>query len=236
MRKHQYEVGKIYGCQRLVAIFRDDKNRMMARTTCVLCGRETERRANALFSNKHTSCRCNIEKVGGLSSSRIYGIYYNMLDRCNNPKCMSYNAYGARGIKVCQEWSGKNGFKNFYAWSMSHGYSNDMTIDRIINTGWYCPENCQWITKSENTSRANVVQHRRADHGMYYGISPDGKWFRFENANQFGREHPELNPQNIRKCANGNAKTHRGWKFGFVSQLSEGEPQSTIENTVTHGK
>lgn len=236
MSKYQYEIGTVYGCQKLLNLYRDERNQLMAKTQCIKCGKETERRARSLFNSKYNSCRCNIETQGGLSNSRIYGIYHKMLDRCNNPCCMSYPMYGGRGISVCETWSGIDGFDNFYKWSMQNGYTDIMTIDRIVNTGNYCPENCQWITKSENTARANVVQHRRADNGDYYGISPSGQWFVFTNANQFGREHPELNPQNIRKCANGREKTHRGWKFGFISQLRDGEPQSTIENTADSGK
>lgn len=236
MKKHQYEIGQVYGVQQLTGLYHDEHNQIIAKTRCVLCGRESERRARSLFNAKHTSCKCRIETVDGLSSSRIYGIYYNMLDRCNNPRCMSYEAYGARGIRVCEEWSGVDGFTAFYKWSMEHGYTNTMTIDRVKSDGDYCPSNCQWITKSENTARANVVQHRRANNGEYYGVSPEGKGYRFENANQFAREHPELNPANIRKCANGGAKSHRGWIFGFVSQLSSREPQSTIESTANSGK
>ena len=44
-----------------------------------------------------------------------------MLDRCNRPKNKSYNDYGGRGIKVCEEWQGSNGFLNFYNWAMQNG-------------------------------------------------------------------------------------------------------------------
>ena len=39
--------------------------------------------------------------------------YRDMHKRCEKPYCKSYKWYGARGIKVCDEWSGKGGEKNF---------------------------------------------------------------------------------------------------------------------------
>ncbi len=48
---------------------------------------------------------------------------------------------------MCDEW--KNDFQAFYDWSMSHGYAEDLTIDRIDNDKNYDPNNCRWITNKE---------------------------------------------------------------------------------------
>lgn len=37
----------------------------------------------------------------------IYGRYRNMKRRCYDEKNISYKNYGARGIKVCNEWLNK---------------------------------------------------------------------------------------------------------------------------------
>lgn len=156
-----------------------------------------------------------------------------MLYRCNTKTCNAYPRYGASGIKVCNEWSGHDGFLRFYQWSMEHGYNDNLTIDRIDTHGPYSPNNCQWITKSENTAKANkTCQHRRANKGLYYGVDPDGNCHIFENANAFCREHPELNANRVRDAAQ--ATRHcNGWLFGFLSELISEfcEPQSTIEST-----
>lgn len=35
-------------------------------------------------------------------------------------------------------------------WALAHGYTDNLTIDRINIKGDYCPDNCQWITLEEN--------------------------------------------------------------------------------------
>ena len=55
--------------------------------------------------------------------------------------------YGARGIRVCDEW--KTGSKLFKEWALANGYKEDLTIDRINVDGNYEPSNCRWITQAE---------------------------------------------------------------------------------------
>lgn len=75
-----------------------------------------------------------------------------MKNRCNNPKTWAFEFYGAKGIRVCQEWNDNP--KTFYDWAMSHGYTDELTIDRVDTTGNYAPENCRWVDmKSQNRNR-----------------------------------------------------------------------------------
>lgn len=78
---------------------------------------------------------------------RLYSIWNGMKIRCYNDKCERYYRYGGRGIKICDKW--RNDFQSFYDWSMDHGYSDDLTIDRINNDGNYEPGNCRWATLQE---------------------------------------------------------------------------------------
>lgn len=74
-------------------------------------------------------------------NKRISRVYWNMKTRCYNKSSNKYHAYGARGIKVCDEW--KNSFKKFKEWALSNGYGDNLTIDRINNDGNYEPSNCR---------------------------------------------------------------------------------------------
>lgn len=71
-----------------------------------------------------------------------------MKARCGNPKCYEFNAYGGKGVCVCEEWKA---FEPFASWALSSGYSDELTIDRIDVDGNYCPENCRWITRQKQS-------------------------------------------------------------------------------------
>lgn len=102
---------------------------------------------------------CIIERgqTHGETKTRLYNIWHGMIYRCYYEKHDSYKDYGGKGVTVCDEW--KNSFETFRDWAYQNGYSENLTIDRIDNTGNYCPENCRWATdiqQANNTSR-NLV-------------------------------------------------------------------------------
>lgn len=92
----------------------------------------------------------------GISKTRIYRILMGMRTRCNNPADQHYKNYGGKGVKVCDQWMGADGAQAFYNWALNNGYEEHLTIDRIDPNGDYCPENCRWLTLSENVAR---VEH-----------------------------------------------------------------------------
>lgn len=93
-----------------------------------------------------------------------------MKDRCYNSNSSSFKNYGGRGIKVCEKWLGKEGFKIFMDWAMQNGYkeeilpngNNLLTLDRIDVNGDYEPSNCRWVTNAEQQN--NKTNNKRFEY------------------------------------------------------------------------
>lgn len=167
-KRDYYELdvtGKRYG--RLTAVRDTGKRDHGSKVWLFLCdcGNEIEIPAHRAASSKTLSCGClQRERTGeasmthGLSKSRIYKTYNNMKRRCYYKRSRDYKWYGEKGVAVCDEWL--RSFEDFYEWAVSNGYEEHLTIDRIDSDGDYCPENCQWITHSENVRRANKKKRK----------------------------------------------------------------------------
>lgn len=85
----------------------------------------------------------------------LYSSWCNMKQRCLNPHNPKYYRYGGRGIKICKEWMDITGF---FKWAKETGWKPGLTIDRIDNDGDYCPENCQWVSVSDNSRRKRTTK------------------------------------------------------------------------------
>lgn len=92
-----------------------------------------------------------------MSHSRLHNIWLTMRYRCEKPNSSTYHKYGAKGIKVCNEWS--TSFECFRDWSIANGYTDTLTIDRIDPKGNYEPANCRWVTqKEQQNNRTNNIK------------------------------------------------------------------------------
>jgi hypothetical protein len=132
--------------------------------TCICkCGITREVVESRLKNGRVSSCKpCGLKRIRvansegrtgipvRVSSERLHGIWSAMKQRCSNPNNISYPNYGAKGVTVCDDW--KNSYKSFRDWALSNGYQEDLTIDRKVHTLGYNPDNCRWVTLSENDS------------------------------------------------------------------------------------
>ncbi len=141
------------------------------------CGKEIEVFGTNLIRKHTISCGCMkgyyISKAKikhGKTHTRLYSIFNKMKDRCCNQNNPAYKNYGARGIKICNEWLDKeNGFVNFYNWAINNGYKENLTIDRVDNNGNYEPNNCRWVTyqKQNNNKRNNhLITYNNITHNL----------------------------------------------------------------------
>lgn len=138
-----------------------------AKKVIVNCSKCGEERAVTVHKWRHRSsdlCRkCFPSEVSsqgfrhithGLSKHPLYQTYKNMCSRCSRTTCPQYKFYGAKGVKVFEPWLHKEkGLQMFFAWAISSGWKEGLQIDRIDNSGNYCPENCQFISQLENLQK-----------------------------------------------------------------------------------
>jgi hypothetical protein len=139
------------------------------------CGKVISVDGYKLTTGRKTSCGCEslnnngqprkqTEHHGGSNNSRLYRIYRQMRVRCgyaDGAEDRVKRDYELRGIKICDEW--KDSFLAFQEWALSHGYRDNLSIDRINNDGNYEPSNCRWATSREqvrNTRRYLALHYQ----------------------------------------------------------------------------
>lgn len=129
------------------------------------CGNERIVSSSHLKNNHTRSCGCwNKDRIrmqnykNGLTNTKLYYAYHNMINRCNRKDNAMYKNYGGRGITVCEEWLGRDGFMNFANWAISNNYRDGLQIDRIDNDKGYSPSNCRWVDRftQANNKRTNI--------------------------------------------------------------------------------
>lgn len=162
MGKFEDLTGKRFGY--LIAEARDTSciRRTVYRCKCD-CGNTKVVSATHLVGGKIISCGCyrkknasRLNKKHGDSTesskyARLFRIWGNMKSRCTNPNVPCYRYYGGKGVTVCDEWI--NSYSEFKKWAIENGYTDRKTIDRLDSNGGYTPDNCRWVSFSENSSR-----------------------------------------------------------------------------------
>lgn len=85
----------------------------------------------------------------GDARTRLYAIYCGMKSRCYDEGWALFKYYGARGVRVCDEW--RDSYLSFRAWALSNGYQDGLTLDRIDCGCGYGPSNCRWVPKEDQS-------------------------------------------------------------------------------------
>ena len=178
-------IGQKYGRLTVVEFDRLENHKTFWKCTCD-CGLTVIATGNNLRSGNTKSCGClrrETTSARGAANTkhgeshnnrtRLYSIWCGMRQRCSNPNHHAYGLYGGKGVNVCDEWSD---YPDFERWAKTNGYADALSIDRIDPAGSYCPDNCRWITLSENVARANK------NHITRKVIRGEGHWERWPAA------------------------------------------------------
>ncbi len=134
-------------------------------------------------------------EMHGMENTTEYNSWHCMKNRCHNPNGKDYHCYGGRGIKVCDRW--RNSFMAFFK-DMGPKPFIRAKIDRIDNDGDYTPDNCQWVSNTENlrhTSATRLTMQKAEEIrkrykigkltqkalGLVYGVSSNLIWYVVNN-------------------------------------------------------
>jgi hypothetical protein len=107
-----------------------------------------------------------------------YQSWLDMHKRCSNPRSERFNAYGGRGISVCERWSS---FENFLSdmGPRPEGYS----IERNDVNGNYEQSNCKWIPYEDQYKNRRPIDNNGTKNPF------------------FGKQHSEETKQKLRDSA-----------------------------------
>lgn len=169
---------------RLTAIRRIADLNGRSRWLCLCdCGKEKHVLTQNLVNGHVKSCGClsseakrkriiayNVSldrEIHNETKTRLYSIYIGVKTRCCSPSCSAYPEYGAKGIRICDEWL--NSYAVFREWALTNGYSDDLTIDRIDPRGHYEPSNCRWASYFvQNTNKSRMKRNTSGHVGVSY--------------------------------------------------------------------
>jgi hypothetical protein len=146
------------------------RRRLYARCVC-RCGREALVIAQNLKNGTSREClSCShASKLGSTPHNKTHGeshvsaehrTWRAMHERCYQRTHVAYDRYGGRGIRVCDAWTGPNGYVQFLN-HMGRRPSPKHSIDRIDPDGNYSPSNCRWSTLVEQAN--NKRNNRRIE-------------------------------------------------------------------------
>lgn len=131
------------------------------------CGRGAVVPRGSLISGRTKSCGCLAAEAGvrnapiahaaatkhGQHLTRLYRAWTSMKSRCLTPSAGNYSRYGAKGVRVCDEWQ-----RSFEAFADHVGEppTPKHTLDRKNPFGNYEPGNVRWATPKEQANNRRI--------------------------------------------------------------------------------
>lgn len=113
------------------------------------------------------------------SRTREYRIWSNMKQRCTNPNHKDYKHYGARGIKISEEFLSHPVFteyiktiENYDKWKEGDYYS----LDRINNDGNYERGNLKFSTREQQVLNTRMSTKNKSGYRCVFFKRQLGKW------------------------------------------------------------
>lgn len=154
-RKNGYKKG--------MRLERIDNNGNYEPSNCIFGTKHKDRKVAKTIlerAKKNKIKKLEVGITGTKSKEPLYSTYNSMHTRCENSNSSNYPNYGGRGIRVCEEWSGEDGFINFKRWANLNGWHKGLSIDRIDNDNGYEPSNCRFATPAEQAlNRRNNIKY-----------------------------------------------------------------------------
>lgn len=133
------------------------ENCVFGNKNCKIIGGKNQEVKKSIKEGKQKKIEAGIK--GKIQEDELYTTYHGMHSRCERKSHSSYKNYGGRGISICPEWCGKDGFFNFKKWAINNGWVKGLSLDRIDNEKGYSPDNCRFATRTEQNfhRRSNIM-------------------------------------------------------------------------------
>ncbi|MVO84153.1 hypothetical protein GPA10_05050 [Streptomyces sp. p1417] len=160
--------GRTFGSWAVLEFSHRAANRAALWSCRCACGAEKAVRGTDLTRGRSTRCPDCVKVATGAHGRKLYKVWHNIRQRCENPEHRDWSRYGGRGIRVCERWQQ---FVNFHA-DMAPAYRAGLTVERTDNDGPYSPDNCRWATRTEQSRN-----RRNSQFATLYGrTAPVAEW------------------------------------------------------------
>lgn len=130
------------------------------------CGTRRSILATTLVRGRSSSCGCIsaaalVERTRkhGKAHTYLYQTWKGVLRRCLNSSDAAFRLYGARGIKVAENWVNDfEAFEQDILSSIGHRPTDDHSLDRVDNDRGYEVGNLRWATSLEQVHNSRMFK------------------------------------------------------------------------------